>query len=100
MFCQTALEVGGEAHVQVAVVHREEDVDAVLEPCRHVPNHTVGLGKRQSLFLAKRKRETGGQCSRSLASLHRPVVNFVLLLGSSGRARTCDLVVNSHPLYH
>jgi hypothetical protein len=29
------LEIGGEAHVQVAVVHGEQDVDAVLESRCH-----------------------------------------------------------------
>ena len=58
VFGQAALEVSGKAHIQVAVVHGKKNVDAVLELRRHVLKHTVGLAKRQSLFLAKRKRET------------------------------------------
>jgi hypothetical protein len=31
MLSQATLEVGGEAHVQVAVMHGKQDIDAVLE---------------------------------------------------------------------
>ena len=37
----------GEAYAQITVVHGEQDVDAVLELGRHVPNNTAGLGNRQ-----------------------------------------------------
>jgi hypothetical protein len=68
MFCEAALEVGGEAYIQVAVVHGEKDVNTVLEFGGHATSRTqFTLGfKRRILVSSEAGRESReGQCSRT-----------------------------------